>query len=99
MLNSVRISPRMIGYGYLTEAIEIFADHPIQNVSAVIGERHRKTRSSVERAMQTAIDKAWSIQSIDALSQYYTAYVDPRRGNPTVTEFISYFAMKLREKE
>lgn len=97
-LDSVSISPRAVGYGYLTEAIEIFVQEPVTNVSLIIGRRHGKTEASVERAMQNAINKAWATEDMDKLLANYTARIHSKKGVPTVTEFICYFANKIRNE-
>ncbi len=97
-LDSVCISPKAVGYRYLTEAIEIFVNEPVSNVSLIIGRRHGKTDASVERAMQNAISRAWVKTDIDMLLANYTAHIHSKKGIPTVTEFICYFANKIKNE-
>lgn len=97
-LDSVSISPKAVGYRYLTEAIEIFVEEPVTNVSLIIGRRHGKTEASVERAMQNAIGRAWACADIDKLLANYTAHIHSKKGVPTVTEFICYFANKIKNE-
>ncbi len=96
-LNKVAINPRSKGYNYLADAIEIFCGGQIPNVSSVIGAKYGKSEASVERAMQNAIDRAWSTADINELLKYYTAHINSRRDSPTVTEFICYYAAKLKK--
>ena len=70
-----------------------FIDH---GMGVVIGETYKKSTGSVERAMQTAINKAWRVNDTEDLLKYYTARIDPRRGAPTVTEFVYYYANKVK---
>ena len=95
-LDKVYINPRNLGYQYLADAIEIYCDGQIPNVSTVIGKKYGKSEASVERAMQNAIEKAWGSADINELLEHYTAHVNPKRQTPTVTEFICYYAAKLR---
>ncbi|MCM1467030.1 MAG: response regulator [Alistipes sp.] len=97
-LNQIGISPKATGYPYLIDAIQIIMDDPTQRVSTLIGKKYKKTESSVERAMQNAINKAWKQTDIDELLQYYTARVNPERGMPTAMEFIYYYATKLKNE-
>ena len=53
--------------------------------------------SSISRAMQTAINYAWRISSIDDLMTYYTARINHQTGVPTPTEFVYYYADKIRK--
>lgn len=97
-LNLVGISPKVVGYLYLTEAILLVIDHPMQNLSSVIGAKFNKTNSSVERAMQNAINKAWRSSDIEDLLTYYTARINSDKGVPTITEFVYYYAGKIKNE-
>ena len=95
-LNKVSISPRSKGYNYLADAIEICCGGHVPHVSAMVAEKYGKKVKSVERAMQTAIDRAWDTTDIDELLQHYKAHINARRVSPTVMEFVCYYATKLR---
>ena len=97
-LNSVGISPKAIGYKYLEDAITLIINGEERSVCIVIGETYGKSNSSVERAMQNAIDKAWRIADPDELFDNYKARIDSRRGIPTLTEFVYYYAKKIKEQ-
>ena len=97
-LDSVSISPKAVGYRYLIEAIALFVDEPVTNVSLIIGRRHGKTESSVERAMQNAINRAWTSEDMNKMIANYTARIHSKKGVPTVTEFICYFANKIKNE-
>lgn len=95
-LDLVGISPKVIGYQYLVEAVILVVDGEQKNMCAVIGEKYGKSNSSVERAMQNAINKAWRSASTENLFKYYTARIDPDRGAPTLMEFVYYYANKVK---
>ena len=95
-LNNVGISPKAVGYQYLVNAIQLVVRQPMQNLCTVIGQKYGKTESSVERAMQNAINKAWRTSDIDDLLHYYTARISSDKGMPTLTEFIYYYANKIK---
>lgn len=94
-LDNIGISPKMIGYNYLTEAILLVLDGQNSNLCTTIGLHYAKTDSSIERAMQNAIKSAWRHSDIDVLLKNYTARINPDRGVPTLTEFIYYYANKI----
>lgn len=96
-LNIIGISPKVLGYKYLADAIQITLKEPQPNISTTIAKKYNKTESSVERAMQNAIKRAWHITDINDLLLNYTARVDPNKGVPTVTEFIFFYANKLKD--
>ena len=95
-LNHVGINPKSKGYQYLIKAILVMMNEPTQNISTVISKDFNKTEISVERAMQNAINRAWTTSSIEDLEEYYTAKINPEKGKPTLTEFICYYATKIK---
>jgi hypothetical protein len=97
-LNYVGVSPKHIGYKYLTDAILLVIDRPRSNLCAVVGAKYGKTEESVERAMQNAIDKAWRVCDVDDLLEHYTARINSEKGIPTITEFVCYYANKVKNE-
>lgn len=98
-LDLVGISPKAVGYNYLADGILMTMRGEERNMCVVIGEMYGKSNSSVERAMQNAINKAWRTVDTDELFNNYKAHIDPRRGAPTLTEFVCYYANKLSGEE
>ncbi|SHO46017.1 sporulation initiation factor Spo0A C-terminal domain-containing protein [Anaerocolumna xylanovorans] len=97
-LNYVGISPKAVGYQYLIDAILLVINQPMQNLCNAIGKKYGKTESSVERAMQNAINRAWHTSDIDNLLKYYTARISSEKGVPTITEFVYYYANKIKNE-
>lgn len=95
-LDFVGISPKAVGYKYLTDAILLVINKPEKNICTIIGTKYGKTDSSVERAMQNAINRAWRTTDIDDLTNHYTARIRSDKGVPTITEFIYYYANKIK---
>lgn len=95
-LNLVGINPKAVGYVYLAEAIQIMMKQPTPNLCTAIAIKYQKSEASVERAMQNAINRAWKTSSIEDLLCQYTAKINLAKGNPTITEFICYYANKLK---
>ena len=50
------------------------------------------TASRVERAMRHSIDRAWERGNIDAQQKWFGYSVDPRKGRPTVGEYVARMA-------
>lgn len=94
-LDFVGISPKAVGYRYLSDAILLIMQGESNNISGVLGKKYQKTNSSVERAMQNAINKAWRSNDIDELLLHYKARINSEKGVPTLTEFIHYYANKI----
>lgn len=95
-LDIIGISPRFKGRNYLRDAIEMICHKEQPYICNVIGKKYGKTAASVERAMQNAIDHAWKTTDITTLEDHYKAYINPKKGVPTLTEFIYYYADKVK---
>lgn len=96
-MDVIGISPKYLGYEYLIEAITLAVNNNDDNLYATLGKFYSKTSSSIERAMQTAINKTWNTADTDTLLNEYTARIDPRKGCPTVMEFVYYYANILQD--
>ena len=63
-----------------------------------LGGKYKRSTSTISRAMQNAILYAWRISAIEDLTTYYTAKINYETGVPTPTEFIYYYANKIKKK-
>lgn len=97
-LNSVGISPKVLGYKYLADSISLLLDKSDVNFCLEVGKKYGKTAASVERAMQNAINNAWRTTNTDDLEKYYTARIDINRGAPTIMEFVYYYADRVKSE-
>lgn len=97
-LDYVGISQKAVGYQYLIDAILIVIDEPTHNLTTIIAQKYHKTNASVERAMQNAINRAWNTMDINALLSHYTAAIRSSKGVPTITEFIYFYANKMKNE-
>lgn len=97
-LNLIGINTKSVGYKYLIDAIMIIMDAPTPNICNIIAKKYGKTESSVERAIQNAINRAWNTSPLKDLQLYYTAHISSAKGVPTVTEFIYYYANKIKNE-
>ena len=48
--------------------------------------------------MQNAINRTWAGADKDELLSHYTAKIKSRKGVPTITEFIYFYAQKLNNE-
>lgn len=100
-LDIIGISAHLKGRAYLFEGIFILiysgdgdgSDSVINQICA----NHKRAYSSITRAMQTVINNAWRTSSIEDLQVHYTARINYETGVPTPTEFIYYYANKLKK--
>lgn len=95
-LNLIGVSPKAIGYRYLTDAILITIHSSESNLCRKLSEKYRKSDVSIERAMQNAINRAWRTNDPDELLAHYTARINADRGVPTIMEFVYYYANMLK---
>jgi len=63
-----------------------------------LAKAHGKADTSIGRAIQTAIRKAWEKTPIDELTVHYTDRVDYNTGMPTPLEFLTFYAKKIRKQ-
>ena len=101
-IDLIGVSPKAIGRDYLVDAIILLIEGKIEGRAgthiAAVAKKYNKTDSSVERAMQNAINRAWANSDIEELHRYYTARITSEKGVPTLTEFIFYYANKMKTK-
>lgn len=95
-LDKVGICPKANGYQYLIDAIYAAINGTTTNICVEIARQYSKTPASVERASQNAINRAWKAEDIDVLLSNYTAKIQSERGVPTLTEFICFYANKIK---
>ncbi len=95
-IDKVGISPKAIGYQYLVEAIYLAIKGKTTNICVEVGQKYAKTSTSVERAIQNSINRAWNTEDIDELIRHYTAKIRSDKSAPTLTEFIFYYANKIK---
>jgi len=97
-LDIIGISPKAAGRKYLLDAILAVIWNPEPNICVPIAKKYNKSDASVERAIQNAINTAWRKTEIEILSTYYTARISSDRGVPTITEFVYYYANKIKNE-
>ena len=97
-LDHVGINANSVGYRYLIEAILLAIDGQTTDIYTAIGKKFKKTNSAIERGMQNAIGRAWRTADLDDLLLHYTAKINSERGVPTMTEFIFYYANKIKNE-
>ncbi len=94
-LDLIGINRRSIGYKYLVDAIQMSLEAPVPKICQQIANKYNKSEPSVERAMQNAINKAWTTSDITDLEKYYTAKLPYGNSAPTLTGFISYYVDRI----
>lgn len=100
-LDLIGISSHLKGRQILFDAILYLIlekEGPVEeSVFQYLVKKYKRVNSSISRAMQTAINYAWSKSPIEDLEIYYTAKINYATGVPNPTEFIYYYRDKLRK--
>jgi len=99
-LDLIGIGNHLQGRKYLFDAIYFLledSENTDITVTQYLVKKYKKSSSTISRAMQNSILHAWRISSIDDLTKYYTAKVNYETGVPTPTEFIYYYADKIKK--
>ena len=99
-LNAIGISTRFKGRDLLREAIFLLMNKDKQESDTVflnLAAKHKTHYNNIVRNIQAAIQNAWQSNDIDTLERLYTAPVRRDLGAPTPTEFIHYYADKIRQ--
>jgi len=98
-LDLVGVRVRYNGRAYLHEAIYLLITSGKDAGSVIdqVAANHKITYSAMSRVMQTAIDNAWDTAGPEELQVHYTARVNARTGSPSATDFIYYYADKIRK--
>ena len=95
-LDHLGVSPKLLGRQYLVEAIWLVVNGPTPYLCDTIAKKYKKSESSVERAIQTALNKVWNTSDPGELYSLYDAKINSEKGVPTITEFVSHYAEKIR---
>lgn len=99
-LDLIGISSHLKGRTYIQDAILYLIEDDNKNDDSVfnyLSNKHKKSSSSISRVMQTAINYAWKSSAPEELEVHYTAKINYHTGVPSPTEFIYYYANKLKK--
>lgn len=97
-LRETGISPRLLGYAYLKEAIDLavadqtFVHKLTKRLYPAVAEKFQSTPSRVERAMRHGVETAWERGDLETLHKRFGYTVAVHKGRPTVGEFIALAA-------
>jgi len=97
-LDLVGIRARFKGREYLRECIYIKMQAFKERGSGIeeVAASHKHSYGTLVKTMQTAINDAWDNTDIEELRTHYTARVSSKIGSPHVSDFIHFYADKIR---
>lgn len=102
-LDLIGVGLHLQGRKYLYDAIYYIINQELTNSDSKITviqhlvSKYKRSNSTISRAMQNAILHAWRRSSLEDLEKYYTAKINYETGIPTPTEFIYYYADKIKK--
>lgn len=100
-LDLIGVGLHLQGRKYLHDAIYYIITQEqsgsSQTVVQYLVSKYKRSNSTISRAMQNAILHAWRRSSLEDLEKYYTAKINYETGIPTPTEFIYYYADKIKK--
>lgn len=95
VLLNIGIPPNVLGYCYILYALELILFKPeylrliTTELYPAIAERFNTTPSRVERDIRTAINTAWLRGDLVYINRTFGSCVDPNRGVPSNSLFLS----------
>jgi hypothetical protein len=98
LLRDIGVSPHLVGYTYLCDAIERAATDPeitramTKGLYSAVATAHNTTASRVERGMRHAIKEVFSRRGQEITEKYFGNTIDPQKGKPTNGEFVVVMA-------
>jgi CheY-like chemotaxis protein len=98
-LDFIGIKAKYKGRIYLYDGINIVIHDEKGSGSVIdkIAAKYKHSYNTICTGMQTAINNAWASVAPEELDKIYTARISAASGIPTPTEFIHYYANKIRD--
>ena len=97
-LNQIGICPKLPGYQYLVDAIDLVIYKPIPNLLPILSERYSQSEDIVADAMQRVITRTFRVVDTERNRLDFTATITSSDGIPTTDEFIAYCADQVRQQ-
>lgn len=95
-LDFIGIRQKDVGYQHLSKAIRMVIDEPPSNLCEEMAKQCNKSASSIERAMQNSINRAWEKLDPNERIMHYTGHVSATKGFPELKSFVYYYANKVK---
>lgn len=103
VLLDVGVPENIKGHRYLVKAICIAVHRPdvigwiTKDIYPTVAKELDTTPGRVERTIRHAIDVAWDHGDLDTLQRYFGNTINPAKGKPTNSQFISRMANVVRQ--
>lgn len=102
VLRNLGAPTNVLGYNYMIRAIEMQMESNVpldftKGVYCGVAQEFQTTGSRVERAIRHCVECIWDRGDYDTLKRYFGNTIDPNRGKPTNSHFITRVAEAVRE--
>lgn len=97
-LTKIGIKTNVKGFEYLKSAIYFTINNPLQDMLNELSNIYDTETSKIEHSMRNAINTCWKNTPTCILEENYLGYISAKTGSPTTTQFITYYANKLKNK-
>ena len=103
LLQDIGFPTNIKGYPYLTHAILLISTDEKNlnslndNLYSKIAEEYNTTAGAVERAIRHAISTTWLRGNLELQQKLFRYTVDPEKGKPTNSEFLSLISNIIRK--
>lgn len=100
-IRELKISPKLLGYMYLCEAIEIIQKdfNAIYNLTkgiySEIGDKYFVSIESIEISIRRAIDSSWKKDRENIKNKFETFFLTEITKKPTPTEVLTYLNWRV----
>jgi ActR/RegA family two-component response regulator len=95
-LDRIGVRVRYVGRTYLREGIYLQINAGKEPVIDLVADKYKHAYNTISAGMQTAINDAWANSAPEELERLYTAKISAKTGTPSPTDFLHYFAKKIR---
>ena len=98
LIKKVGISPALLGYKYITEAVNMVVDDDtvLDGITKIlypdIAKKFKSTAVRVERAIRHAVERSFENMPADMIKAIFSNTISPKTGKPTNSEFIATLA-------
>lgn len=97
-LTKIGIKTNVSGFKYLSSAIYYTIFNPLDSMLDELNHIYNISKSRIEHSMRNAINYCWRNTAISVLEDNYNGFIHSQSGCPTTTQFITYYAGKLKNK-
>lgn len=101
IFEEIGMDTKRLGFSYAAYGVALYLKYGGQckfcDIFEEIAQNNNTTAYAVERAIRTAIEKAWQYGDIQKMYALFGNSINPEKGKPSNAEFIAGIAMQLSD--